>query len=233
VAQSGLLPVAPAAAQERYLSYDESERLLSTVNLPLAPARIVRDETTAVATAGALGYPVAVKGLVATHSHKSEAGLVHLHLTDGAQVAAAVSTLLSSGLLAPTDAILVQKMAQPGIEVIVGVEHDPQFGPVVVCGPGGVLVELLDDAALGLAPLTQAEAAGLIDATRLRRLLAGFRGAPLADRRALVELLMTVSTLANAYAGQLMSMDLNPIIVHATGATIVDARIRWRGEFIR
>jgi hypothetical protein len=83
-----------------------------------------------------------------------------------------------------------------------------------------------------LAPLTQAEAEGLIDATRLCRLLAGFRGAPAADRRALVELLVAVSTLADAFAGQLLSMDLNPVIVHATGATIVDARIRWRGEFI-
>ena len=227
-------PTAPLAHdQERYLAYDEIEQLLSTVDLPLAPARLVHDVAAAMAAADALGYPVAVKGLVTAHSHKSEAGLVQLHLTDAAQVTAAVHGMRSSGHLAAQDSLLVQQMARPGIEAIVGIEHDPQFGPVVVCGPGGLLVELLDDTALGLAPLTQAEAAGLIDATRLRSLLAGLRGAPPADRRALVELLVTVSTLANAYAGQLLSMDLNPVIVHATGATIVDARIRWRGEFIR
>jgi acetyltransferase len=233
LAQLSPLPVAPAATQERYLSYDESERLLATVNLPLAPARLVHDEAGAAAAADALGYPVAVKGLAAAHSHKSEAGLVHLRLASADQVSAAVHAMQSNGLLAATDALLVQQMARPGVEVIVGVEQDAQFGPVVVCGPGGVLVELLGDAAFGLAPLTQVEAERLIDATRLPRLLAGFRGAPPADRRALAELLVTVSALASKHAGQLSSMDLNPVIVHETGATIVDARIRWRGEFIQ
>lgn len=230
-AHLGILPVAPTAAQERYLTYDESKRLLSTVNLPLAPARIVHDEAAAVAAADALGYPVAVKGLVVAHSHKSEAGLVHLRLASADQVSAAVHAIQARGQMAATDAILVQQMARPGAEVIVGVEHDPQFGPVVVCGPGGVLVELLDDAALSLAPLTHEEAENLINVTRLPRLLAGFRGAPAADRRALAELLVAVSMLASKHAGQLLSMDLNPVIVHETGATIVDVRIRWRGEF--
>ncbi len=230
-------PAARRAAppgEPRLLRYAESEQLLAAYGIRLAPARVVKTALEAAAAAPALNGPVAVKLLSPAHSHKSDAGLLRLGLTEPPAVEAAARDLLARAGGAPVEGILVQRMAPPGVEALVGVEMDAQFGPALACGPGGVLVELLDEVALGLGLLDQREARALIERTRLGRLLAGVRGRPAAHAQALIELLMALSRLAveneqSAHGGALVSLDMNPVIVHEKGLSLVDVRIHWRG----
>lgn len=227
-----LRPAPPEAP--RLLSYTESERLLAAYAIRLAPARVAASADEVADAAAALEGSVAVKLLSPAHSHKSDAGLLRLGLAEPQEAAVAARELLARAGGAPIEGILVQRMAPPGVEALVGVEMDAQFGPVLACGPGGVLVELLDEVALALGLLDDEAALALIERTRLGRLLAGVRGRPAADVRALAELLAALSRLAaeseqGAHGGALVSLDMNPVIVHESGLSPVDVRIQWRG----
>ncbi len=159
--------------------------------------------------------------------HKTDAGLVRLRLEGHGPVAAAAETM-RAGLAAeghPPGGFVVQRMAREGVEMILGVVHDPLFGPVVACGAGGVLVELLGDVAVGLAPLTSIDASEMVRRLRTFPLLTGFRGQPARDVAALEDALLRVSALVEDRP-EIAEMDCNPILVHEAGATIVDARVR-------
>jgi acyl-CoA synthetase (NDP forming) len=125
----------------------------------------------------------------------------------------------------PPQEFLVQQMAQPGVEMLVGVVHDPHFGPVIACGAGGVTVELLRDVSVRLTPLSRVDASEMIRDLKTYPLLAGFRRQPPADAAALEEILVAVSALADDLP-EIAELDCNPVIVHQRGATVVDARIR-------
>lgn len=213
--------------EKRLLSYPETEGLLGRYGLPLAQARLVRDSQAAAQAAQQLGLPVALKIVSPAQSHKSDAGLVVLGLDSPERVSAAASRLLEHASGLPLEGLLVQRMAPPGVEALVGVTQDPQFGPVLACGPGGVLVELLDEASLRMPPLTPWLAGGMLAETRLGRLLEGYRGRPAADREALTTLLCNVARLAVDLGPRLVSLDLNPVIVlpAGQGACVVDARV--------
>jgi acyl-CoA synthetase (NDP forming) len=116
-------------------------------------------------------------------------------------------------------------MAQSGVEMLVGVVHDPQFGPVVACGAGGVQVELLRDVSIRLTPLSKEDASEMIRSLKTYPLLTGFRGAPASDVGALEEGLLRLSTMVDDLP-QIAELDLNPFMLHQQGATILDARIR-------
>jgi acyl-CoA synthetase (NDP forming) len=120
---------------------------------------------------------------------------------------------------------LVQEMAEEGVEMIVGVAHDEQFGPVVACGAGGVLVELIKDVAVRLTPLSHHDAVEMIESLRTRELLSGYRGSPARDEEALIDAILRIGALVEDLP-QIRELDLNPILVHEEGATIVDARVR-------
>jgi acetate---CoA ligase (ADP-forming) subunit beta len=121
--------------------------------------------------------------------------------------------------------VLVQRMVAPGVEMIVGALQDPLFGPVIACGTGGVLVDLLADSAFRLHPLTGSDTTDMIDELKGARLLRGYRGAPPADESALRVVLLRVSALVTA-APEIHELDLNPVIVGAAGACVADARVR-------
>jgi acyl-CoA synthetase (NDP forming) len=116
-------------------------------------------------------------------------------------------------------------MAPAGVEMIVGVVHDPHFGPVVACGAGGALVEVLGDVCVRLTPLGKTDASEMIRDLKSYRLLTGFRGKPAADVRALEDAVLRIATLVDDLR-EIAEMDVNPIIVHETGATVVDVRVR-------
>ena len=122
-------------------------------------------------------------------------------------------------------ALLVQRMVPAGIEMIVGAVQDPLFGPLIACGTGGVLVDVLADTAFRLHPLSTADAAGMVDALRGARLLRGYRGAPPADEAALRDVLLRVSELVTT-APEIQELDLNPVIVLTSGARVADVRVR-------
>lgn len=161
--------------------------------------------------------------------HKSDVGGVVLSLTSASGVEGAVRSL-EAGLRASghtLEAVLLQSQVSGGIEALVGMVADPTFGPLVVCGLGGVHAELLRDAAFRLTPVSDLDAAEMVESLRLRALLDGYRGTPLGDRAALLDLIQRVSALTDALP-ELREMDLNPVrvLTPGRGVVVLDARLR-------
>ena len=212
---------------KQWLSADAVETVLAAAGIRTAPSRVVPPET-APEAAAEMGFPVVVKGLAAGLVHRSDIGAVILGLSTTQEVVAAVSALRSRLAAAGMrlDEVLVQRQVEGGVEAMVGVVSDPDLGPLVVAGVGGREVELMRDVSFRLAPVTDLDAAEMIDRLRMRPLLEGYRSSPPADRAALVELVERVSALADA-APEIRELDLNPVKVLAVGegVTVVDARI--------
>src|SRR6202022_740139 len=189
----------------------------------------------AVAAAEQLGYPVALKVDSPDIPHKTEAGVVRLNLGDAAQVRTAYAEILVSAKAhAPQAQIIgvsVQEMVGEGVEVIIGVSCDPQLGPVLLFGSGGVMVEVYNDVALRRCPITRSEAQAMIAEVKGARLLQGFRGRPAADLAALEDTLVRVSYLAMHMEGHLAELDINPLMVLPSGRGVkaVDALVVFRG----
>ena len=219
-------PPVAAVHDRRVLSEIESLDLLGAAGLPVVQSVRADTPDAAVEAADELGYPVVVKMDAAGHAHKSDIGGVRVGLADADAVRAAATDLLALEL--PTEAvrrgILIADMIEGGIELIVGMERDEQFGPTVLVGLGGVLTEVLDDVALRLAPVPRAEAGDMLDGLRGAPLLGGFRGQPAVDRDAVCDLIVAVGRLAAARP-EIVELDLNPVIATAAGATIVDALV--------
>ncbi|HUZ01522.1 MAG TPA: acetate--CoA ligase family protein [Thermomicrobiaceae bacterium] len=205
----------PAAADDLLRRYD-----ISTL-----PQRLAATPAAAGIAATELGFPVALKAEAASLLHKSDAGGVRLGLASGDDVVAEAEAMARriSGLTG----FLVQAMAPPGLELIVGARRDPLFGPLVLVGLGGVWVEVLGDVARRLAPVDHAEALAMLDELRSARLLAGYRGAPPVDRQALAQIIMAVGQLMVDEPG-LVEVDLNPVIAGPGGGVVVDARLLQR-----
>ena len=202
-------------------------QLLTCYGLPLVEQRVTDTPAAAGQAAEALGGEVALKAIAPDVLHKTEAGAVRLRLAGGAATQRAAEEMtveLVSHGHAPAG-FVVQRMALDGIEMIVGVVHDRQFGPVIACGAGGVLVELVNDVAVRLAPLTSQDAAEMLRDLRTYPLLTGFRGAAPRDTHALEDVLLRVSALAEDLP-DIAELDCNPVIVHEHGVTLVDARVR-------
>ncbi len=212
------------------MNYLEATQLLQSYGVELPPFRLVRSAEAAVQAADALGYPVAVKAISAEMSHKSDRGLVKLGLNSADAVHTASRTLLTAvdwTTDATLEGLLVQKMASTGVEVIVGLQHDAQFGPIIALGAGGILVELLDDVVLRMPPISHAQAGQMLSESKTQCLLAGYRNHPPSDQLALQQLLVNLSALALDANNRIASIDLNPVIVHpiGQGISIVDVRI--------
>jgi acyl-CoA synthetase (NDP forming) len=220
--------VASALARgEGWLTPDEVARLCSCYGLPLIEQKVVANPEDAGAAADRIGGEIALKAIAPGLIHKTEAGAVRLHLS-GAEVVTAVGREMSEKLASQGHApsgFVVQRMAQHGVEMLVGVVHDPQFGPVVACGAGGVQVELLKDVSVRLTPLSNEDASEMIRELKTYPLLTGFRGSVATDIAALEEGLLRVSSMVQDLP-QIAELDCNPFVVHENGATILDARVR-------
>jgi acetyl coenzyme A synthetase (ADP forming)-like protein len=204
------------------------QALLFAAGIDFPVARIANERDTVVAAADELGYPVALKALGPKLLHKSERRAVSLNLETREDVQAAYDDLRRR-LGDDMASVLVQQMVPNGVEMIVGAIHDPSFGPVIACGTGGVLVDVIADTAFRLHPLTPTDAREMIAELRGERLLRGYRGAPPADRPALEDVLLRVSELLDV-APEIQELDLNPVTVLSSGARVVDARIRIAAE---
>ncbi|MDW5598659.1 GNAT family N-acetyltransferase [Conexibacter stalactiti] len=222
--------VASALAADRdggWLDPLQTHDLLACHGLPLAPQRVVRSPTAAARAATELGGRVALKAISPGLLHKSDRGGVRLDLSGPTAVKRAAQRmreqLAAAG--APLEGWLVQAMAPSGIELLVGSTTDPVFGPVVACGLGGRAVELLRDVAVRLTPVTDRGARNMVRELGTYPLLEGYRGAPVVDVAALEQVVLRVSALVEAHP-EVVELDCNPVVVHADGAVIVDARIR-------
>jgi acyl-CoA synthetase (NDP forming) len=204
----------------------DSMAWLGRNSFPVVAFRTAGTAEEAVAAAREIGFPVAVKINSVDVTHKSDVGGVILDLADEAGVRKAFDTIcqITSRIGASDGGALVSAMAPAGQEVVVGLTRDPQFGPVVMFGLGGLLVEILGDVAFRIVPLGDKDAAEMIAEIRGARILQGVRGAKPADVAALRQLLVQVSDLATRQP-EIAEMDLNPVIVYENGLLIVDARI--------
>jgi succinyl-CoA synthetase beta subunit len=181
----------------------------------------VRDRDEAVSAADELGYPVVLKTAEPGIHHKSDRGGVHLDLQDRAAVAAAYEWLASH----IGGRAIVAPMVQRATELAFGAVIDPQFGPLVMVGMGGTLIEVLADTAVALAPFDEHEAHRLLSQLSGRPLLEGARGMPKADVCAVARALAQFATLVAALADELESVDVNPVIAGPTGVVAVDALV--------
>ena len=212
------------------LSEAESKELLAGFGLPIAPEVIVGDPDAAVAAATDLGFPVVAKLCGDRIAHKSERGLVRLHLGDADAVRSAATDLLAAATPDDGDvAVLVAPMIRGNRELIAGLSRDPQFGMTVMVGVGGVLTEALADVAIRLVPLTAQDAADMLDDLSAQALLGPVRGEPPLDREAMTRALVALSRVAEARP-DVVSVDLNPLVIADGTPIAVDALVELDGE---
>lgn len=221
------------AAGRTLLNEVEAKHLLAEAGIPVTEAHLARTREEAERLAEAIGYPIVLKIVSDDIPHKSDVGGVQLNLADRAAVGAAFDRIVDSVRArrpeARVEGVSVQRQAPPGVEVIVGLTTDPQFGPVVMFGLGGVLVEVLHDVAFRVVPLTARDAREMIREVKGFALLQGYRGAPPADLAALESLLLKVSGLAQRHP-EIAELDLNPVFAYPNGAVAVDARVVLTAE---
>lgn len=207
--------------------YDEAEaaEILRGYGLPLPPHRVASNDEEAVTAAEALGYPVVMKILSRQITHKSDVAGVRLGLRNAQQVREAfegmMRDLATAGLADQVHGVMLAPMCPDGIEMIIGVRRDPQFGMVVVLGMGGIHVEVLEDVSLRLAPVSLDDAHQMIRELRSAALLGAFRGRAPADTDALAQSIVALSNFAITNARHLESVEINPLMVRGQGQGVV------------
>lgn len=206
----------------------EAKQLAAAAGIGVVETRLAGNAEEAVAVSRELHYPVALKIVSPEIIHKSDIGGVKLGLRSAAQVRKAYDQLMETARQkAPGARILgvsVQRMATPGIEVIIGMSKDPQFGPVLMFGLGGILVEVLKDVSFRIVPLNERDAREMVREIKAYPVLEGFRGREPGDIAFLEETLLKVSRFVES-TPEIKELDLNPIIVYRDGGVAVDARI--------
>jgi len=235
--------------RSRSLSEHESKGLIAAWGIPVTEESLASSAEEAIQAAQGLGYPVALKLDSADILHKTEAGVIRLGLESDqdvqeayAQIMSRADELVATGEIPPgpplrkgeiaISGVLVQEMVMGAVEVIVGVSYDPQLGPVLLFGTGGVMVEVYNDVALRLCPVSLPEAREMIAQVKGSRLLQGFRGQPAADLEALADTLVSVSHLGVNLEGRLSELDINPLMVlpQAQGVKAADALAIFGGN---
>lgn len=223
-ASGGLMPEIENLLHDARGTLDEelSKRILRARGIPVVEEARVASEEACLREAERLGYPVVLKGLQPGLVHKSDAGLVHLNITDSRGVRDAFGMIRNG--LAKGGEILVQRQVRGSGELIAGLIRDPQFGPCVLFGLGGTLTEVLRDTAFAVAPLSMDEALRLIGRIRGQALLDGYRGSPPVEREQLARILVALGDLGLSVP-QIREIDINPLLVTGDGLCAVDATI--------
>jgi acetyl coenzyme A synthetase (ADP forming)-like protein len=210
-----------------WLEPERVASLFEAYGLPLIAGEVVSGADAAGAAAKEFGRPVAIKGIADGLVHKTDAGAVRLGL-DGPEEAAAAAREIESSLasagLGPAR-LLVQPMAAPGVELLMGVVNDESFGPVIACGAGGTSAEVLGDVAVRITPLTELDAQEMLRSLRIFALLQGYRGSPPSDVDAVADVLLRLSALVETHP-EVAELDANPVVAGPEGAVILDARVR-------
>lgn len=207
-----------------WLTQLESQDILGAFGIPVAAARFASTIDEAIAVAQAIGFPVAMKAAGPTILHKSDVGGVKLNLRDPDAVRSAFRGF-SRRLRDEMTGAIVQRMVPGGVEILVGALYDPTFGPLVVCGSGGVLVDLIADTVFRIHPLTDIDADDLVREFKGSTLLRGYRGRPPADEAALKDTLLRVSVMLEL-CPEIHELDINPLKVLEHGVSAVDVRMR-------
>jgi acyl-CoA synthetase (NDP forming) len=206
----------------------ESKQLIKEAGIPVVEAKLAQTKTEAISLSKKMGFPVVLKIVSPDVIHKSDSGGVELGLASVAQVGKAYSKILSAIKKhypkAKIQGVSVQKMARPGVEVIIGMTKDAQFGPVLMFGLGGILVEVLKDVAFRIVPLTKRDAHEMIKDIKGYPVLEGYRGQEPADVAFLEDLILKVSDFVDKNP-EIKELDLNPVFAYKDRAVAVDARV--------
>jgi acetate---CoA ligase (ADP-forming) subunit beta len=206
----------------------EAKELLRKAGIPVVDTRLARTKLEALTLARDIGFPVVLKIISPDIVHKSDAGGVKVGLNNITQVSKAYRDIISSIKQKFPDAriegISVQKMASPGVELIIGMNKDPQFGPVIMFGLGGILVEILKDVSFRIVPLTKNDAIGMIQEIKGYKLLEGYRSIEPANIPAITDLILKVSEFVQRNP-RIKELDINPVFADKNGVLAVDARI--------
>ncbi len=213
-----------ASTEGRWLSPADVHAVLTAFGIAAAAPLPAASEDDAVTAARGVGGPVAMKAVGSTIVHKTDVGGIALGL-DGDDAVRAAYVRMRDRLGDAMSGVIVQKMVPDGVEMFVGATFDPDFGPVIACGTGGTLIELFSDVVVRLHPLTDADAAEMVNELKGATLLRGYRGAPVVDEAALRDVLLRVSALIGLCPG-IQELDINPLKILRIGACALDVRIR-------
>jgi acyl-CoA synthetase (NDP forming) len=210
------------------LSEIEAKEILHDAGIPVARAVLATTADEARTAADKAGFPVVLKIVSPDISHKSDVGGVKVGLENGDDVAAAFDEIIKNATGAEPDAqiqgIAVQPMAPDGTEVIIGMTTDAQFGPVMMFGLGGIMVEVMKDVTFRVVPLAERDVTQMIDEIKGKAILEGVRGQPPGDKAAIAQAILRVSEFVEANP-DVQELDLNPVLVYPDGIIAVDARI--------
>ncbi len=214
--------------RRKFLLEPEAKTVCNEYKIPITEFKIAKNEAEAIKFAKQIGYPVVLKIVSPNIIHKSDVGGVMVNLKTAKEIRDAYRQILKNVKKHKADAkivgILVQEMAPKSTEVIVGATKDPQFGPAIMFGLGGIFVEVLKDVSFRVAPITEDEALEMITEVKAYPLLKGYRNIPPTDIDAIVNILLNTSKLVMEHQ-EIKELDFNPILVYEKGAKTVDARI--------
>ncbi len=221
--------LAQARAEGRTLLNEvEAKQVLREAGIPATATTLATTREEAQQQADAMGYPVVLKVVSPDIAHKSDVGGVKLNLADRDAAGQAFDEIMAASQKAVRGAkiagVSVQQMAKQGTEVIVGMTTDPQFGPVMMFGLGGIMVEVLKDVSFRLVPLEPKDAQAMVREIKAHPILEGVRGQPPADVAALEQAILKVSEFVEQHP-EIRELDLNPVFAYPDGALAVDARI--------
>jgi len=208
---------------QKTLSEYESKLILAGYGLPVVRETLAADPAEAIKAAAGIGYPVALKFCSAEVTHKTERGLIELDLRREEELAEACQLLLERAAGAPGQ-FLVQEMIRGGRELVIGLSRDPQLGPAVMFGLGGIFTEILQDVSFRLAPLSREDALAMMAEIRGRKILGAVRGMPAVDLEALGQSLIALGRIGLEHEA-VQEIDVNPLIVRGSQAVAVDALI--------
>jgi len=208
--------------KQKALSEYDSKRVVASAGVAITKEGLAGSKEEAVKLAEGFGFPVVLKGCSSTLTHKTEMGMVKLNLGGRGDVERAYDEIVAAG--AELDGVLVQEMVKGDREFVIGLTRDPQFGPCVMFGLGGIFTEVLNDVSFRVAPITEIDAMEMIEEIKTRKLLDEFRGSPAVDRQALVRALVGIGKLGDEY-DQIAEIDINPVIISGDQPIAVDALV--------
>ena len=206
----------------------ESKRFLATYGIPITRESVAHSEKEALAKASEIGYPVVLKGSGEALRHKTDLNLIALNLKDEKSLRRAYRQL-TSNTEAKVKEVLVQEMIEGDRELMVGLFRDPQFGPCVMFGLGGIFTEILEDSVFRVAPLTRKDALEMLSEIRGKKILESIRGKPRVDRNALADILLAISRIGKEHS-QICEIDINPIKLVNGKPIAVDALVVFSAE---
>ncbi len=199
-----------------------SKQILRSYDIPVVWEKLAANVEECLSAADDMGYPLVMKGIVPGGIHKTEMGLVHVGIPDRKTAADMFAVLTKK--MNDRGKVLLQQQVSGKVELILGLIRDPQLGPCVMLGIGGIMAEVFNETVFAVAPLSREDALGLMERFRGKKLLEGFRGTPAVDKEKLAAVLIALGNIAISYP-RVREIDINPLIITPTGAIAVDATI--------